>query len=59
MTEYMLLFVGTVQVNNFVLVKFLGLCPFLSVSKKLESVIGMGDDHYLCYDVGIYQRLAD
>lgn len=42
MTEYMLLFVGTVLVNNFVLVKFLGLCPFLGVSKKLESAIGMG-----------------
>ncbi|MCX2957879.1 MAG: electron transport complex subunit RsxA, partial [Serratia symbiotica] len=40
MTEYMLLFVGTVLVNNFVLVKFLGLCPFLGVSKKLESAIG-------------------
>lgn len=42
MTEYLLLFVGTVLVNNFVLVKFLGLCPFLGVSKKLESAIGMG-----------------
>jgi electron transport complex protein RnfA len=42
MTEYMLLFVSTVLVNNFVLVKFLGLCPFLGVSKKLESAIGMG-----------------
>ena len=41
MTEYLLLFVGTVLVNNFVLVKFLGLCPFLGVS-KLESAIGMG-----------------
>ena len=29
-------------VNNFVLVKFLGLCPFMGVSKKLESAIGMG-----------------
>ncbi len=42
MTEYLLLFVGTVLVNNFVLVKFLGLCPFMGVSKKLESAIGMG-----------------
>ncbi|HGN1321131.1 TPA: electron transport complex subunit RsxA [Proteus mirabilis] len=42
MTDYMLLFVGTVLVNNFVLVKFLGLCPFMGVSKKLETAIGMG-----------------
>lgn len=42
MTDYLLLFVGTVLVNNFVLVKFLGLCPFMGVSKKLESAIGMG-----------------
>lgn len=42
MTEYLLLFVGTVLVNNFVLVKFLGLCPFMGVSKKLETAIGMG-----------------
>ena len=42
MTDYLLLFVGTVLVNNFVLVKFLGLCPFMGVSKKLESAMGMG-----------------
>ena len=41
MTEYLLLLVGTVLVNNFVLVKFLGLCPFMGVSSKLESAIGM------------------
>jgi electron transport complex protein RnfA len=34
MTDYLLLFVGTVLVNNFVLVKFLGLCPFMGVSKS-------------------------
>ncbi|CAM3872036.1 electron transport complex subunit RsxA [Xenorhabdus thuongxuanensis] len=42
MIEYLLLFIGTVLVNNFVLVKFLGLCPFMGVSKKLETAIGMG-----------------
>lgn len=42
MTDYLLLFVGIVLVNNFVLVKFLGLCPFMGVSKKLETAIGMG-----------------
>ncbi|MGL9735635.1 MAG: electron transport complex subunit RsxA [Symbiopectobacterium sp.] len=42
MTDYLLLFVSTLLVNNFVLVKFLGLCPFMGVSKKLETAIGMG-----------------
>ena len=42
MTEYLLLLVGTVLINNFVLVKFLGLCPFMGVSGKLETAIGMG-----------------
>jgi electron transport complex protein RnfA len=59
MTEYLLLFVGTVLVNNFVLVKFLGLCPFLGVSKKLESAIGYGHGYYLCHDAGLRQRLGD
>ena len=42
MTEYLLLLVSTVLINNFVLVKFLGLCPFMGVSGKLETAIGMG-----------------
>jgi electron transport complex protein RnfA len=42
MTEYALILVGTVLVNNFVLAKFLGLCPFMGVSKKLETATGMG-----------------
>ncbi|TCL02641.1 MULTISPECIES: electron transport complex subunit RsxA [Sodalis] len=42
MNGYLLLFIGTVLVNNFVLVKFLGLCPFMGVSKKLETAMGMG-----------------
>ncbi|MEK7991710.1 MAG: electron transport complex subunit RsxA [Thiotrichaceae bacterium] len=42
MTEYVLIFISTVLVNNFVLVKFLGLCPFMSVSGKLETATGMG-----------------
>lgn len=41
MTEYFLLLVSTVLVNNFVLVKFLGLCPFMGVSSKIETAIGM------------------
>ena len=41
MTEYLLILVGTVLANNFVLVRFLGLCPFMGVSGKLEGAIGM------------------
>lgn len=36
-----LLLIGAVLVNNFVLVKFLGLCPFMGVSRKLDSAYGM------------------
>lgn len=42
MTDYLLILVGTVLVNNFVLVQFLGLCPFMGVSRKLETAMGMG-----------------
>lgn len=41
MSEYLLILVSTVLVNNFVLVKFLGLCPFMGVSRKLETATGM------------------
>jgi electron transport complex protein RnfA len=41
MTDYLLLIVGTVLVNNFVLVQFLGLCPFMGVSSRTETAIGM------------------
>ena len=41
MSELFVIIVGTVLVNNFVLVKFLGLCPFLGVSRKLETATGM------------------
>jgi electron transport complex protein RnfA len=42
MSEFFVILIGTVLVNNFVLVQFLGLCPFMGVSTKLESAIGMG-----------------
>ncbi len=42
MGEYLLILVGTVLVNNFVLVKFLGLCPFMGVSRKVDTAVGMG-----------------
>jgi len=41
MSEYLLILVSTVLANNFVLVRFLGLCPFMGVSNKLEGAIGM------------------
>ena len=34
--------IGAIFINNFVLAKFLGLCPFFGVSKKLSSAVGMG-----------------
>ena len=40
-SELALFLVGAVLVNNFVLVQFLGLCPFMGVSTKLESALGM------------------
>ncbi len=41
MAEYVLLIIGAVLVNNFVLTRFLGICPFLGVSKKLGTALGM------------------
>ncbi len=41
MTDFLLILISTVFVNNFVLAKFLGVCPFLGVSKKVETAIGM------------------
>ncbi|MCE1171052.1 MAG: electron transport complex subunit RsxA, partial [Azovibrio sp.] len=42
MAHYLFLLIGAVLVNNVVLVKILGLCPFMGVSKKLEAAYGMG-----------------
>lgn len=41
LADYSLLLIGAILVNNFVLVQFLGLCPFMGVSSKLETAIGM------------------
>ncbi|MBF0142607.1 MAG: electron transport complex subunit RsxA [Magnetococcales bacterium] len=41
MTEFIMILISTILVNNFVLSKFLGICPFLGVSKKVETAIGM------------------
>jgi len=42
MQELLLILVGTALVNNVVLVKFLGLCPFMGVSNKVDTALGMG-----------------
>jgi electron transport complex protein RnfA len=40
--NYALLFISLVLINNFVLAKFLGLCPFIGVSKRRSAAVGMG-----------------
>ena len=42
MTELLLILISAIFVNNFVLSRFLGICPFLGVSKKVETALGMG-----------------
>ena len=42
MSSYLFVLLGAVLVNNVVLVRILGLCPFMGVSKKLETAVGMG-----------------
>ena len=41
MPEFLVILISTILVNNFVLVQFLGLCPFMGVSNKLETAMGM------------------
>ncbi|MDD2963289.1 MAG: electron transport complex subunit RsxA [Bacteroidales bacterium] len=40
--EYIIIIISAIFVNNIVLAQFLGICPFLGVSKKLETAVGMG-----------------
>ena len=40
--EYILIFITAIFVNNIVLSQFLGICPFLGVSKKVDTAMGMG-----------------
>jgi len=42
MGEFFIILVSAILVNNFVLARFLGICPFLGVSKKTETALGMG-----------------
>jgi electron transport complex protein RnfA len=41
-TELLSIALGAILVENFILVKFLGICPFLGVSKKMDTALGMG-----------------
>ena len=56
MRELLMIAVGSALVNNVVLSQFLGLCPFLGVSKKIDTAAGMGcgcnlraDDFFILY----------
>ena len=42
MSNIVTILIGSILVNNFVMSRFLGICPFLGVSKKLDSAFGMG-----------------
>ena len=46
--EYILIFISAIFVNNIVLSQFLGICPFLGVSKKVETAMGMCSDWDTC-----------
>lgn len=41
-SELLIISIGAILMNNFVLVQFLGICPFLGVSKKVDTAVGMG-----------------
>ena len=42
MNSYLTILIGSILVNNYVMNKFLGICPFLGVSKKVDTALGMG-----------------
>lgn len=41
-SNLLIIFIGAILINNFVLTRFLGICPFLGVSKQVETAVGMG-----------------
>ena len=42
MNTYLTILIGSILVNNYVMNKFMGICPFLGVSKKVDTALGMG-----------------
>ena len=58
MKELLIIAIGSAFVNNVVLSQFLGICPFLGVSKKVETASGMGGAVYFrYYDRIIFYKL--
>lgn len=58
MKELLIIAIGSAFVNNVVLSQFLGICPFLGVSKKVETASGMGGRGYFrYYDRIIFYKL--
>ena len=56
--EYILIFISAIFVNNIVLSQFLGICPFLGVSKKVETAMGMSAAvAFVFSDWDTYRRL--
>ena len=47
--DLLLILIGSSLVSNVVLSQFLGLCPFLGVSKKVETAAGNGNGGYFCH----------
>ena len=56
--EYILIFISAIFVNNIVLSQFLGICPFLGVSKKVETAMGMVEIILKKVSPALYQALG-
>ena len=60
MKELLIIAIGSAIVNNVVLSQFLGICPFLGVSKKVETASGMGGAVTVSYThLDVYKRQGD
>ena len=58
LNNYLLIIISTVLVNNIVLTKILGLCPFMGVSNKLETSISMSAATAFVLTIGSMQGLT-
>ena len=50
--------ISTILTENFILVKFYGICPFMGVSKKIDTALGMGYGGDLRYGAGLRRLLG-
>ena len=61
LSELLIIAIGSAIVNNVVLSQFLGICPFLGVSKKVETATGMGGAvvfrYYTCFPVDKFDSI--